>query len=72
MSKNVKHKRAFLIWLAIYPLITILFLLLGDYLITYPAPIRSLVLTVIAVPTVVYIIMPAYERWFDKWLNNGM
>jgi len=41
------------------------------YLIKYPAPIRSLVLTVIAVPTVVYVIMPFYEILFDKWLNNG-
>ncbi len=70
MSKNIKHKRAFLVWLAIYPLITILFLLLGDHLVSFPVPVRTFVLTVIAVPLVVYIILPLYHRLFDKWLNN--
>ncbi len=50
MSVNVKHKRAFLIWLAIYPLITIMFLLLGDHLIKFPLAVRTLILTLIAVP----------------------
>jgi antibiotic biosynthesis monooxygenase (ABM) superfamily enzyme len=70
MSKNIKHKRAFLIWMAIYPLITILFLVLGDYLMPYPVAVRTLVLTAIAVPTVVYVILPFYEKLFAKWLNK--
>ena len=70
MSKNIKHKRAFLIWMAIYPLITILFLVLGDYLVHYPVAVRTLVLTAIAVPTVVYLILPFYEKLFTKWLNK--
>lgn len=70
MSKNIKHKRAFLIWLAIYPLITILFLLLGDHLVNFPVPVRTFILTIIAVPLVVYVILPVYHRMFDKWLNN--
>ena len=70
MSKNIKHKRTFLIWLAINQQITILFLVLGEYLIKYPVAIRTLVLTAIAVPTVVYVILPFYEKLFKKWLNK--
>ena len=70
MSLNTKHKRVFLIWLAIYPLITVLFLLLGDYLARFPLMVRTLILTLIAVPIAAYIILPFYNRVFHKWLNN--
>jgi len=71
MNTNDKHRRAFLIWLAIYPLITILFFLMGDFLSAYPMPIRTLVLTAIAVPIVFYIILPFYNRLFKQWLNQN-
>ncbi len=70
MHIHSKHKRVFLIWLAIYPLITVLFYLLGDYLLRYPLMIRTLVLTLIAVPLAAYIILPFYYRIFHKWLNE--
>lgn len=70
MSKHIKHKRAFLVWLAIYPLVTILFYLLGDFLLQFPIPVRTLILTLIAVPIMAYIILPFYHKVFDKWLNN--
>ncbi len=69
MDKNQQHKRAFLIWLAIYPLITILFFLLGDWLVPLPLALRTLILTLIAVPIVFYAILPIYNRIFKKWLN---
>jgi antibiotic biosynthesis monooxygenase (ABM) superfamily enzyme len=61
---------AFLIWLAIYPLITLLFYLLGTHLMMMPLVLRTLVLTIIAVPLVVYCILPLYTRLFNKWLNS--
>lgn len=70
MNKNTQHKRTFLVWLAIYPLITIIFLLLGDYLVKLPVPLRTFVLTVVIVPLMVYIILPFYNKIFDKWLNG--
>ena len=71
MNTNDKHKRAFLIWLAIYPLITILFFLLGDFLIAYPIAIRTFILTAVAVPIVFYVILPFYNRLFKQWLNHN-
>lgn len=70
MKKNEKHKRAFLIWLAIYPLITLLFYLLGDLLIEMSLALRTFVLTVIAVPIVTYVILPFYVHIFNRWLNR--
>ena len=71
MNANDKHKRAFLIWLAIYPLITILFFLIGDFLSVYPLAIRTFILTVITVPIVFYVILPFYSRLFKQWLNQN-
>jgi len=65
---NNKHKHAFLIWLAIYPLITMLFFLLGDFLSTYPLAVRTLILTAVAVPVVYYLILPLYNIVFRHWL----
>jgi antibiotic biosynthesis monooxygenase (ABM) superfamily enzyme len=69
MKSNDKHKRAFLIWLAIYPLITVLFMLLGDFLSGYPLAVRTFILTVIAVPIVFYAILPLYYKLFQQWLK---
>jgi len=71
MNSNEKHKRAFLIWLAIYPLITVLLILMGDFLAKYPVAIRTFVLTAIAVPIVFYIILPFYNQLFKQWLNQN-
>ena len=70
MNNHTRHKRTFLIWLAIYPLVTFLFYLLGEFLLQFPLPVRTLILTLIAVPVMAYIILPFYHRVFDKWLNK--
>lgn len=72
MSKHNKHKRAFLIWLAIYPLITMLLWLLGDRLTMYPLGVRTFILTALAVPIVSYLLLPAYSKLFTKWLNEKL
>lgn len=70
MSKHIQHKRAFLIGLAIYPLVTILFWLLGNYLTTYPLAVRAIILIVIAVPIAACLILPFYNKIFIKWLSQ--
>ncbi|GAA4320809.1 hypothetical protein [Flaviaesturariibacter amylovorans] len=70
MPKHEKHKRAFLVWLAIYPLITFLLFALGGVLQRMPLLLRTFVLTIIAVPTVFYVILPLYQRWFRNWLEK--
>ncbi|MFD9684600.1 hypothetical protein ACFXPX_01860 [Kitasatospora sp. NPDC059146] len=52
------HRRAVLTWLAVYPTITTAFLLLGPHLGSLPVPLRTLVMTALVVPVVVYALMP--------------
>lgn len=70
MPQQNIHKRVFLIWLAIYPLITFLFWLIGDWVILFPLPVRTLIFTLIAVPVMAYIILPFYHKIFARWLNK--
>lgn len=69
MNKNSQHKRAFLTWLAIYPVITLLFILFGNQLIKLPLALRTLILTLILVPLLSYVLLPLLFRIFAKWLN---
>ncbi|MBO9729419.1 MAG: hypothetical protein J7623_12355 [Chitinophaga sp.] len=60
---------AFIIWLAIFPLITITFYLFGDLLMLLPLVARTFLLTIIIVPTVFYIIVPFYTRLLANWFK---
>ena len=69
-GKNNKHKQAFVIWLAIYPLITLLYALLGGYLADFATAFKTLILTLIAVPIMFYGMVPLLNKLLFKWLNN--
>ena len=69
-NKKERHKRAFIIWLAIYPVITVLYLLLGEQLQVFPVPVRTLILTLIAVPILFYFFIPLLNRIFKNWLRE--
>lgn len=68
-KKNDQHKMAFIIWLAIFPLITLTFYLFGDLLLLLPLVLRTFILTIIIVPTVFYIIVPFYTRLLSAWFK---
>jgi antibiotic biosynthesis monooxygenase (ABM) superfamily enzyme len=57
-----KHQLALMIWLAVFPTLTVVNLLLGDWLRTLPTVLRTLVLATIAVPIVIYAVMPRLQR----------
>ena len=69
VNKYENHKRAFVIWLAIYPLVTILTYLLGSYLMPLPLIARTFVLTIIAVPVMFYFLVPLLNKLFSSWLK---
>ena len=54
----IKHKRALLIWAIIYPLVTVLLLLMDVMGLNIHLAVRTLVLTAIVVPMMVYVIVP--------------
>ena len=53
-----KHQLALMIWLAVFPTLTVINLALGDWLRPMNPVLRTLVLTTVAVPVVIYGIMP--------------
>jgi antibiotic biosynthesis monooxygenase (ABM) superfamily enzyme len=57
-----KHQLAVMIWLAVFPTLTVLNLALGDWLRTLAPVVRTLVLATIAVPIVIYGLMPQLHR----------
>ena len=51
-----------MIWLCVFPTLTALNLLLGDWLVTLSPVARTFVLATIAVPIVIYGLMPHLHR----------
>ena len=57
-----KHQLAFMIWLAVFPTLAVLNLALGGPLAGLPVVVRTFVLATIAVPIVIYGLMPGLHR----------
>jgi antibiotic biosynthesis monooxygenase (ABM) superfamily enzyme len=57
-----KHQLALMIWLAVFPTLTVLNLALGGSLSGLPVILRTFVLATIAVPVVIYGLMPHLQR----------
>jgi antibiotic biosynthesis monooxygenase (ABM) superfamily enzyme len=70
MKPPPRWKTAVLIWVAIYPSITLLFLVFGDVLLRLPVPVRTLVLTGVLVPLMVFVLLPLLQRLFAGWLRR--
>jgi antibiotic biosynthesis monooxygenase (ABM) superfamily enzyme len=57
-----KHELAVMIWLCVFPTLTLINLALGDWLGPMPAVLRTLVLATVAVPIVIYGLMPQLHK----------
>jgi antibiotic biosynthesis monooxygenase (ABM) superfamily enzyme len=57
-----KHQLALMIWIAVFPTLTVLNLSIGPWLTDAGTVLRTLVLATIAVPIVIYGIMPRLHR----------
>jgi len=64
-----RHRMALVTWLVVYPMITGLLAVLEPILGSLAMPLRTLVLTAIMVPAMVYVAMPAAKTWFAAWLT---
>jgi antibiotic biosynthesis monooxygenase (ABM) superfamily enzyme len=64
-----RYKTAVIIWLAIYPALTLTLALLGGVLAPLPLFLRTLVLTGLLVPMMVYVLVPAVTRLLAGWLR---
>lgn len=57
-----KHQLALMIWLAVFPTLVVLNLSLDDWLSTMAPVLRTFVLATVAVPIVIYGLMPRLHR----------
>ena len=57
-----RHQLALMIWLCVFPTLTVLNVVLGDWLADLATVPRTLVLATIAVPIVIYGLMPHLHR----------
>jgi antibiotic biosynthesis monooxygenase (ABM) superfamily enzyme len=57
-----KHQLALMIWLCVFPTLTAINLAFGDWLRTMSPVLRTFVLATIAVPIVIYGLMPRLHR----------
>jgi antibiotic biosynthesis monooxygenase (ABM) superfamily enzyme len=66
-----KHQLAFMIWLCVFPTLTAINLVFGDVLRTMSPVLRTFVLATIAVPIVIYGLMPHLHRLRARLLATG-
>jgi antibiotic biosynthesis monooxygenase (ABM) superfamily enzyme len=66
-----RWKFAVVVWLAIYPSLTLLVWLVGPKIAHWPLALRTLVFTVVLVPWMVFLALPALQRLFRPWLRRG-
>ena len=57
-----KHQLALMIWIAVFPTLTVLNLLFGDWLRDLSPVVRTFVLATVAVPIVIYGLMPQLHK----------
>lgn len=70
MKPPPKWKTAVLIWVAIYTSITQLSMLFGPQLQNMALPMRTLIMTAILVPLMVFVLLPALNKLFKPWLHQ--
>ena len=70
-SPPSKPQLALMIWLAVFPTLTVLNLVLGDWLGTLSPVVRTFVLATIAVPIVIYGLMPQLLRLRGRLLAGS-
>ena len=57
-----KHQLAIMIWLAVFPTLSVLNVLLSGVMGDLPIVLKTFVMATIAVPIVMYVVMPRLQR----------
>jgi len=66
-----KHQLALMIWLCVFPTLTVINLAFGDWLGGMSPVLRTFVLATVAVPIVIYGLMPHLHRLRVQLLGRG-
>jgi antibiotic biosynthesis monooxygenase (ABM) superfamily enzyme len=70
-ARPPRWKQAVITWLAVYPALTLTLAVLGPLIETWPLAFRTLLVTVLLVPIVVYVLLPLLNRAFRGWLFHS-
>lgn len=63
-----RYKMAIVSWIAIYPLVILILEVLNPIVSHLNIPAKAAMITLIAIPTMTYILMPRMTQWFSRWL----
>ena len=63
-----RYKMAVVTWLAVFPVVMVIFSLFGQWLNLLPTVLRTLLFTLVMVTLMTYVIMPRMSRLFSFWL----
>ncbi|MDP9823681.1 hypothetical protein [Nocardioides massiliensis] len=66
-----KHELALMIWVAVFPTLTVINLALGGWLATLPTVLRTFILATVAVPIVIYGLMPLLHTLRARLLGTA-
>lgn len=67
----MRWKTALQIWLAVYPSITVVLWLVGPALDRVPLPVRTLAVSGVVVPVVVFVLLPIIQWLFASVTGVG-
>lgn len=70
MTTKAKIIQAIKIWIVIYPSITLFNIVFGDYLDNLPVYLKTLTLTVVLVPWMIFVGLPFVNRVQQKISKN--
>jgi uncharacterized protein len=65
-----RWETALLVWLAIYPAITLVLWLVGPKIQSWPLAVRTLAITAVVVPVMVFVLIPLLQRLLAPWLRR--
>jgi antibiotic biosynthesis monooxygenase (ABM) superfamily enzyme len=66
-----RHQLAVMIWLCVFPTLTVINVTLAGWLAPMPPVVRTFLLATIAVPIVIYGLMPHLQRARTRLLTRG-
>jgi len=79
LGPPTKHQLALMIWLCVFPTLTVVNLTLADWLRPMSSVVRTFVLATIAVPIVIYGLMPQLHKArarvltrVERWQTPGL
>jgi antibiotic biosynthesis monooxygenase (ABM) superfamily enzyme len=60
------HVRAAVTWLAVFPMVAIGMTVIAEIAPTWPAVLKALILTLVVVPTAVYVLVPRFLLLYTR------